>query len=326
MPPEFVGTYPEPGPLRRRIETAHREDETKSVTRLLAAADAGDAARGRIQARARILVEEIRRRTHGSEGLDAFLQEYELSNQEGVILMCLAEALLRIPDAATADKLIKSKLADADWSAHMGHSESVFVNASTWALMLTGRVIDMDRDAVTQPMEYLGKLVAKSGEPIIRQALVQAMKIMGRQFVMGRTIDEALERARDDEKHGYRHSYDMLGEAAHTDADALAYLAAYEGAIATVGQAAKGRGPIDAPGVSVKLSALFPRYEEAQKGRVMDVLLPRLLGLAKQAKAADIGLTVDAEEADRLDLSLDIIEAVSSHPDLVGWDGFGLAV
>jgi len=326
MNAKFVGEFPEPTELRGRFETAYRMDEQQAVQNLLRAADAGDAARGRIQARAKSLVEEIRRSTRGSEGLDAFLQEYELSNQEGVTLMCLAEALLRIPDAATADKLIKSKLMDADWEAHLGHSESLFVNASTWALMLTGRVIEMDRSILSAPTDYLGKLVAKSGEPFIRQAMVQAMKIMGRQFVMGRTIDEALDRAKHDEAQGYRHSYDMLGEAAYTDADALNYLESYSQAIKAVGTAAAGRGVVDAPGVSVKLSALFPRYELAQRRRVMDELLPRLMRLAKEAKEADIGLTIDAEEADRLDLSLDLLEAVSGDPSLVGWQGLGVVV
>jgi len=322
----FVGDFPEPNEFRRRMEDAYRADETLCVSALLEAADAGEAARGHIQTRARDLVEQIREKTRGAEGLDAFMQEYELTNQEGVTLMCLAEALLRIPDAATADKLIKSKLLEADWEAHLGASSSIFVNASTWALMLTGRVIEMDRATMAAPKDYLGKLVAKSGEPVIRQALVQAMRIMGRQFVMGRTIEEALNRARDDEKQGYRHSFDMLGEAAHTDADARAYLEAYSAAIKAIGRVADGRGVIDSPGVSVKLSALHPRFEMAQRDRVMAVLAPRLLRLAQEAKAADIGLTVDSEEADRLDIMLDVMEAVSGDGSLAGWNGFGIAV
>jgi len=322
----YIADIPLPSELRQRVETAYSVDETAVINELLAAADAGDAARGRIQKRARSFVGEIRDATQGSEGLDAFLQEYELSNQEGVTLMCLAEALLRIPDAATADKLIRSKLLEADWEAHLGHSDSLFVNASTWALMLTGRVIEMDRSVVSAPTDYLGKLVAKSGEPIIRQAMVQAMKIMGRQFVMGRTIAEALDRARDDEKHGYRHSFDMLGEAAHTDVDALAYLEAYSQAIGAVGAATKGRDVIDSAGVSVKLSALFPRYEEAQSGRVMTTLVPRLMRLASEARDADISLTIDAEEADRLDISLDVLEAISGNPALADWQGLGIVV
>ena len=321
-----VGDFPQPTVLRQHIEAAYRADETATINALTKAADLGEAGRSRVQARARKLVETIRDRGVGQAGLDAFMQEYELSNQEGVTLMCLAEALLRIPDAATADKLIKSKLGEADWDAHLGRSDSIFVNASTWALMLTGRVIDLDGDDTSDMRGYLGKLVAKSGEPVIRQAMVQAMKILGRQFVMGRTIEEALGRAEDDEKAGYRHSFDMLGEAAHTDQDALNYLEAYSDAIVGVGKASKGRNVFDSPGISVKLSALHPRYELAQKHRVMTELMPRLLHLAQEAKTQEIGFTVDAEEADRLDISLDVIEAVSSDPSLAGWNGFGLAV
>jgi RHH-type transcriptional regulator, proline utilization regulon repressor / proline dehydrogenase / delta 1-pyrroline-5-carboxylate dehydrogenase len=322
----FVGTFESPNSGRKRIEECYRADETETVKTLLGIADLGAGRRARIQARARNLVEGIRSRGTGAEGLDAFLQEYELSNREGVVLMCLAEALLRIPDAATADKLIKSKLSDADWGSHLGNSQSVFVNASTWALMLTGRVINLDDGDADDVGGYLGKLVARSGEPVIRQAMIQAMKILGRQFVMGRTIQEALERARDAEKGSYRHSYDMLGEAARTDADALRYFDAYAAAIDTIGEESRGLGPIDAPGISVKLSALHPRYELAQRDRVMTELLGRIRELAVMAKRADIGLTIDAEEADRLDISLDVLEALSGDPALKGWNGLGLAV
>ncbi len=239
--------------------------------------------------------------------------------------MCLAEALLRIPDAETANLLIKDKLADADWERHLGGSESLFVNASTWALMLTGRVIRLDKDG-EDLAGVLRRLVARSGEPVIRQAVTQAMRILGRQFVMGRTIEEALERARGPEKRGYRYSYDMLGEAARTARDAERYDHAYRHAIAAIGRASQGRGPIEGPGISVKLSALHPRYEFAQRARVMAELVPRLAALARLAKEADIGFTVDAEEAERLELSLDVIAAVSADPALAGWNGFGLAV
>ncbi|MFN4764691.1 proline dehydrogenase family protein, partial [Gillisia sp. Q332] len=230
------------------------------------------------------------------------------------------------PDSLTVDKLIKDKIADADWEAHLGHSDSLFVNASTWALMLTGRVVKLRRDDVRDLTGTLRNMVQKSGEPVIRRAVTQAMRILGRQFVMGRTIEEALERAKANEKKGYRYSYDMLGEAAHTMADARRYFESYRKAIAAIGKVAAGRGPIDAPGISIKLSALHPRYLFAQRERVMAELVPQLKALALEAKAADIGLTVDAEEADRLDLSIDVIEAVSGDPDLAGWNGFGLAV
>ena len=325
-PPMIFATPPtRPDPLRAALRAAYREDETAVVERLLAAAELPAAMLDRIAARARELVQKVRAARLGQGGLDAFLHEYELSSREGVVLMCLAEALLRIPDAETANLLIKDKLAGADWQKHLGSSESMFVNASTWALMLTGRIIRLDQSA-----EDLGgvlrRLVARSGEPVIRQAVTQAMRILGRQFVMGRDIAEALERAKAAEKRGYRYSYDMLGEAARTAADAERYDRSYRTAIAAIGAASAGRGPIDGPGISVKLSALHPRYEFAQARRAMEELVPRLTALARLAKDANIGFTVDAEEAERLDLSLDVIEAVAGDPSLAGWNGFGLAI
>src|SRR5262245_51843151 len=222
-------------PLRQRLRDTYRADETGVVEEVLRAAEVPADMLGRIAVRARDLVQKVRERRVGQGGIDAFLHEYELSSREGVVLMCLAEALLRIPDAETANLLIKDKLADADWRRHLGSSESLFVNASTWALMLTGRVIRMDQNG-----EDLGgvlrRLVARSGEPVIRQAVTQAMRILGRQFVMGRTIEEALERARAMERKGYRYSYDMLGEAARTGRDAERYDRAYRQAIAAIGR------------------------------------------------------------------------------------------
>ncbi|MFZ5792087.1 MAG: bifunctional proline dehydrogenase/L-glutamate gamma-semialdehyde dehydrogenase PutA [Pseudomonadota bacterium] len=315
-----------PDPLRRRLREIYRADESDCVEQLLPAASLPADMLDRIAVRARALVQEVRARRVGQGGLDAFLHEYELSSREGVVLMCLAEALLRIPDAETADRLIKDKLADADWEKHLGSSDSLFVNASTWALMLTGRVIRLERDGNQDLAGVLKRLVSRSGEPVIRQAVVQAMRILGRQFVMGRNIEEALERARALERKGFRYSYDMLGEAARTMADAERYDRAYQQAIRAIGAAAQGKGPIEAPGISVKLSALHPRYEFAKAGRVVRELVPRLVNLAKMAKEAGIGFTVDAEEAERLDLSLDIIEAISGDPALKGWNGFGLAI
>src|SRR5215468_2914534 len=295
------------GPLRRRLRAAYRADESATVEALLPQAELPHEMLDRIAARAGSLVHEVREKRLGQGGLDAFLHEYELSSREGVVLMCLAEALLRIPDAETANLLIKDKLADADWRRHLGSSESLFVNASTWALMLTGRVIRLDQQG-EDLAGVLRRLVARSGEPVIRQAVTQAMRILGRQFVMGRTIEEALERARPMEKRGYRYSYDMLGEAARTMADAERYERAYHAAIATIGAAAAKRGPIESPGISVKLSALHPRYEFAQRRRVLDELVPRVVALGQAAKRHNIGFTIDAEEAERLDLSLDVIE------------------
>jgi RHH-type proline utilization regulon transcriptional repressor/proline dehydrogenase/delta 1-pyrroline-5-carboxylate dehydrogenase len=313
-------------PLRQALRDHLRKDETAVVRGLLDAAALPHDAQDRVAEQARRLVAAVRRERVGLGGLDAFLHEFELSSKEGVVLMCLAEALLRVPDALTVDKLIKDKIADADWEAHLGRSDSLFVNASTWALMLTGRVVKLRRDDVKDLTGTLRNMVQKSGEPVIRRAVTQAMRILGKQFVMGRSIEEALERAKANEKKGYRYSYDMLGEAAHTQADAERYFEAYRQAIAAIGKVAEGRGPLDAPGISVKLSALHPRYVYAQRERVLEQLVPQLKALCVEAKAADIGLTVDAEEADRLDISLDVIEAVSGDAALAGWHGFGLAV
>ena len=238
--------------------------------------------------------------------------------------MCLAEALLRIPDAETVDKLIRDKIAAADWHSHLGHSGSLFVNASTWALMLTGRLLRPENE--NDVGDALRRLIARSSEPVWRQAVTAAMRILAGQFVMGRTIEEALDRAREPERHGYRHSYDMLGEAARTMPDAERYHAAYAHAIAAIGGAAAGASVEAAPGISVKLSALHPRYEIAQRERIARELLPVLLGLARQARDAGIGFTIDGEEADRLEPMLDIVEALALAPELAGWDGLGLAV
>src|SRR5438874_6170230 len=311
--------------LRSRVRAAYRADESEVVEHLLSAAELPPEMRERIARRAGDLVRRVRAARVGQGGLDAFLHEYELSSPEGVVLMCLAEALLRIPDAETATLLIKDKLAEADWRKHLGSSDSLFVNASTWALMLTGRVVALDQDGADLA-GVLRRLVARSGEPVIRQAVTQAMRILGRQFVMGRSIEEALERARGAEKRGYRYSYDMLGESARTAKDAERYDHSYRAAIAAIGRAASGRGPVEGPGISVKLSALHPRYEFSQRRRVMNELVPRLAALARLAKEQNIGFTVDAEESERLDLSLDVIEAVSADVALTGWNGFGLAV
>ncbi|MEX2295779.1 MAG: bifunctional proline dehydrogenase/L-glutamate gamma-semialdehyde dehydrogenase PutA, partial [Dongiaceae bacterium] len=322
----FREPLPSPDPLRARIRALHRADETRCVEALIELATLSPETLDRIAERARAFVREVREKRLGNGGIDAFMHEYALSSREGVVLMCLAEALLRVPDADTADRLIRDKLEDVDWRRHVGSSESLFVNASTWALMLTGRIMRLDRDDSGDLGAILGRLLSRSGEPVIRQAVTQAMRILGRQFVMGRTIDEALDRARRLEAKGFRYSYDMLGEAARTMRDADRYMVAYENAIASIGAASSGLGPIDSPGISVKLSALHPRYEFAQRHRAMSELVPRLLALTKQAKNANIGFTVDAEEADRLDLSLDVIEAVAVDPSLAGWDGFGLAM
>jgi RHH-type proline utilization regulon transcriptional repressor/proline dehydrogenase/delta 1-pyrroline-5-carboxylate dehydrogenase len=321
----FTAPLPSVSPLRAAVRDSTRIDETLAVERILAAAEMPSAARDRIAETARRLVTTVRRERLGKGGIDAFLHEYALSSQEGVALLCLAEALQRIPDSETVDQLIRDKLGEANWARHLGHSESVFVNASTWALMLTGRLLHSQLEA-HDLRAALRRFAARSGEPVVRQAVTAAMRILARQFVMGRTIEEALERARAAGHQGYRHSYDMLGEAAHTTTDATRYLAAYDHAIAAIGRSAAARPVVAAPGISVKLSALHPRYETAQRDRVLAEMGPCLLTLARRARDAGIGFTIDAEEADRLDLSLDLVEALALAPDLSGWDGLGLAV
>ncbi|HXO92035.1 MAG TPA: bifunctional proline dehydrogenase/L-glutamate gamma-semialdehyde dehydrogenase PutA, partial [Stellaceae bacterium] len=323
---DTVFTTPPPAtPLRTAIRDSCRIDETTAAARILAAAEIPADMRDRIAERARRLVAAVRRERLGKGGIDAFLHEYSLSSPEGVALLCLAEALLRIPDAETIDRLIRDKIGEADWERHLGHSQSIFVNASTWALMLTGRLLRSE-GAEHDLRATLRRLFVRSGEPVVRQAVTAAMHILGRQFVMGRAIEEALERAREAEPEGYRHSYDMLGEAAHTAADAARYAAAYEAAIIAIGASARGRDVLEAPGISVKLSALHPRYEMAQHDRVLAEMSPVLLELARHARRVGIGLTIDAEEADRLDLSLDLLEGLALAPDLAGWNGLGLAV
>ncbi|MBC7906732.1 MAG: bifunctional proline dehydrogenase/L-glutamate gamma-semialdehyde dehydrogenase PutA [Rhodospirillaceae bacterium] len=304
-------------PHRSDAYSRMASDEASIVAELMEHARLDPAMAARVSADAAQLVEGVRRRKTGGD-LDAFLHEFSLSSQEGVVLMCLAEALLRIPDADTADRLIRDKVGGADWARHLGRSDSVFVNASTWALMLTGRFMRLE----TEPMGVLARLVTRTGEPVVREAMVQAVRIMGRQFVMGRTIAEALARARDHK--AYRHSFDMLGEAARTADDAKRYMHAYADAIAAIG--AEGGGVVAGPGISVKLSALHPRFAYSQHARVMAELVPRLHDLCRLARDANMGLTVDAEEADRLEPSLDVIKAVFTDSALTGWEGFGLAV
>ena len=311
------------GAVRARV----RVDERRAVGRLLAAGSFEADARERIERSARRLVRAIRRGRREEPGLESFLQEYRLSSREGVALMCLAEALLRIPDADTADLLIEEKIGGAAWARHLGRSDSVLVNASTWGLMLTGEVVRLGSAGRDFP-GFLGRLVARSGEPLIRQAVRAAVRIIGRQFVMGRTIEEALERAADSPKR--RHSFDMLGEAAMTAADAERYFERYAAAIAALGDdgAAKGELPgiEGADSVSVKLSALHPRFEFAQGPQAVAAVAERLGALAGDAAARGIGLTVDAEEADRLEPTLDVIDEVLARTGPAGWDGLGLAV
>ncbi|MFT4928537.1 MAG: RHH-type proline utilization regulon transcriptional repressor/proline dehydrogenase [Phenylobacterium sp.] len=313
-------------PIRQKIRDFYRADENTIVKHLIPLADIGVNARTRAWERARQLVVEIRKQQVGKGGVDALLNEFALSTEEGVVLMCLAEALLRVPDKKTADSLIRDKLADGDWGAHIGNSDSIFVNASSWGLLMTGKLVNYSNTQKKEQFGILKKTVGRMGEPVIRESVRYAMKIMGTQFVMGRTIHEAVKRAVEKESKGYTYSYDMLGEGARTMTDADRYFDSYVNAIDAIGNAANGKGPENSPGISIKLSAIHPRYEFSHRDRVVNELIPRLKTLAMQARKYDIGFTVDAEEADRLDISMDVITAVFLDDDLNGWDGFGIAV
>jgi RHH-type proline utilization regulon transcriptional repressor/proline dehydrogenase/delta 1-pyrroline-5-carboxylate dehydrogenase len=325
-----------PPPLRAAITAAWARDEAEQVRDLLETArqplpEWGESDRSAIQATAADLVRRVRARAQDQGAIEAFMRQYDLGSEEGVLLMCVAEALLRIPDQDTADKLIRDKLGEADWKRHMGQSDSVLVNASTWGLMLTGRLVDLADDTKRDAHGAFKRLVGRVGEPVIRLAVRQAMRIMGHQFVMGRTINEALARSRKGANAAYRYSFDMLGEGALTAADALRYLEAYRKAIQAIGATGPGGSFVGgdvfaAPSISVKLSALHPRYEHAKHARVLAELGPRLLQLARLAKDTGIGLTIDAEETDRLELSLDLIFQVLADPALAGWNGFGIVV
>lgn len=315
-----------PEGLRAAINHAYRADELCLITELCNKAELSAQQLLSIKEKATQLVQLVRSERKKSTGIDSFLTEYALSSDEGIALMCLAEALLRVPDNATIDSLIKDKLAGGNWESHRGQSDSFFVNATTWALMLTGKVLTPEK-AESTLSKSLMKLVNRSSEAVIRTAVDKAMRIMSKQFVMGRTINEALNRAKKKEKIGYRYSYDMLGEAALTSVDAERYFEAYKNAIESIGkQSDKHLNVYQKPGISIKLSALHPRYNESQHSRVMAELPTKLLALARLAKEYDIALTVDAEESERLELSMDVMEKVFRDDTLNGWDGFGLAV
>ena len=309
-----------------RLSGNYAKDEAQVVTELLRVAEMDADLKGRIHDTAADLVKRVRGRKAEQSAVESFMREYDLSSEEGVMLMCVAEALLRIPDAETADKLISDKLGDANWQSHAGRSDSLLVNAGTWGLMLTGKLVRIAEDTKRNFFGAFKRLIARSGEPVVRLAVRQAMRIMGHQFVMGRTIEEAIARSRDKDQRGYRHSYDMLGESALTAADAQRYQESYRQAILGIGRAGPYPDLVAAPSISVKLSALHPRYERTKRARVLAELTPRVLELAQLARAQGIPMTIDAEEADRLELSLEIIARVHSSPTLGDWQGFGLAV
>lgn len=313
-------------PLRRAINESYHADEAQLVLQLLERARLVPEAVERVSQRAEFLVSQVRAQKSNQGVMEAFMQEYDLSSEEGVVLMCLAEALLRIPDSETAEKLIADKLGDADWESHVGKSASVLVNASTWGLMLTGKLVAFSGNSANNFTAALGRLINRSGEPMVRGAIRQAMRIMGYQYVMGRTIAEAIERSRKKDSRMYHYSFDMLGEAALTSRDADRYMAAYCNAIGTIGRSNQADSIYSAPSISVKLSALHPRFEFAQAERVVRELAPRLLELAQLAKDNSVALTIDTEEAERLLLTLDVFSRVFAEPALAGWNGFGLAL
>lgn len=321
--PELPTAVP---PLRQRITAAYLRDEAEALDELLGLARLPAGEQAQVQATAIGLVERTRLRAADPAMVEAFMREYDLSSEEGVLLMCVAEALLRIPDQDTANRLIRDKLGDADWDAHVGKSTSTLVNAGTWGLLLTGHLVNLADDTRRDAGGAFRRLIGRIGEPAIRLAVRQAMRIMGHQFVMGRTITEALERSRKGENANYRYSFDMLGEGAFTAADAARYLEAYRQAIRAIGAGGPYPDVFAAPSISVKLSALHPRYELAKRARVHAELIPRVLELAQLAKAQGIGFTIDAEESERLELSLDVIAGAYADPSLDGWQGYGLAV
>jgi len=311
---------------RLRVEQSWTRPEAELMPELLEALGLDSGTRSEIVVGATELVERVRRRGENRGAMEEFMREYDLSSEEGVVLMCLAEALLRIPDTETAEQLIADKLAEANWESHLGKSESLFVNASTWGLMLTGRMVRIGQSARTDFRSVLARIANKSGEPVVRLAIRQAMRIMGHQYVMGRNIDAAMERAGRKQNRRYRYSFDMLGEAALTAADAERYRNSYAAAIDAIGARVGDEDVFAAPSISVKLSALHPRYEPAQRERVLDELVPVLADLAVRARGHGIALTVDAEESARLMLQLDVFAAVLTDSRLDGWDGFGLAL
>ncbi|MFM5586115.1 trifunctional transcriptional regulator/proline dehydrogenase/L-glutamate gamma-semialdehyde dehydrogenase [Aeromonas rivipollensis] len=324
---EFAESILPQSVLRAAITSAYRRPETEAVPMLLEQARLPREKAEATQKLAMSIAEKLRNQksASGRQGLvQGLLQEFSLSSQEGVALMCLAEALLRIPDKATRDALIRDKISGGNWSQHLGQSASLFVNAASWGLLITGKLVATHNEAGLN--SSLKGLIGKGGEPLIRKGVDMAMRLMGEQFVTGETIAEALANAGNMENRGFRYSYDMLGEAALTEEDAKRYLASYEQAIHAIGKASHGRGIYEGPGISIKLSALHPRYSRAQYDRVMEELYPTLLGLTQLARQYDIGINIDAEEADRLEISLDLLEKLCFDPSLADWNGIGFVI
>ncbi|RJG04613.1 trifunctional transcriptional regulator/proline dehydrogenase/L-glutamate gamma-semialdehyde dehydrogenase [Noviherbaspirillum sedimenti] len=324
---EFAESILPQSVLRAAITGAYRRPEQELVPMLLEQARLPAELAAATNKVAYGLAERLRKQKSagGRPGVvQGLLQEFSLSSQEGVALMCLAEALLRIPDKGTRDALIRDKISNGNWQQHLGHSPSMFVNAASWGLLITGKLVSTHNESGLS--STLNRIIGKSGEPLIRKGVDMAMRLMGEQFVTGETIGEALANAGSHEARGFRYSYDMLGEAALTGHDARRYLASYEQAIHAIGKASHGRGIYEGPGISIKLSALHPRYSRAQYERVMDELYPRLLSLTQLARQYDIGINIDAEEADRLEISLDLLDRLCFEPALAGWNGIGFVI
>src|SRR4051812_6126021 len=326
--PRSAGVAPRPSAVsadRSAVRRAYRPDEEQVVAERLVQARLDADSLAEATAAARALVKGVR--AHKPSGVDAFLHAYDLGSDEGIAMMCLAEALLRIPDAHTADELIADKLAGPDWSDKLGQSDSAFVNAATFSLLLTGKVLEGAQDRSVNWKSALGRAVGRLGEPVVRTAVREAMKILGRNFVFGRTIDEALKRAEPEQRRNLSHSFDMLGEAAKTFEDAERYNQAYANALDRIGNQANG-GFKKAPGISVKLTALHPRLEFTHRDEALAAVIPVVRELALKAAKADVHFTIDAEEADRLELQMDVFEALLAEDELFanGWRGFGIAI
>ncbi|MFW3378768.1 bifunctional proline dehydrogenase/L-glutamate gamma-semialdehyde dehydrogenase PutA [Glaesserella parasuis] len=309
--------------IRPTLSEHYRCDEEQLVKQLIPQARVDEHAEG-IKTLTKKLVEKVRNARQKASGVDALMHEFSLSSEEGVALMCLAEALLRIPDKATADKLIRDKIAKGDWRSHVGNSPSLFVNAAAWGLVVTGKLVATHSESSLA--SSLSRLIQKGGEPLIRKGVDVAMRLLGKQFVTGETIQQAIKNGEKRFAMGYRYSYDMLGEAAFTEQDAKRYYDDYVASIHAVGAVSRGLGVYKSSGVSVKLSAIHPRYSLAQHKRVIDELYPRLKDLFLLAKQYDIGLNIDAEEADRLELSLDLMDRLIADPDLADFAGIGFVV
>ena len=320
----FNFAFPTQTPLRQAVTDAYRRDEIEAVQDMLQRAQMTDEERNAASELARRLVTQVRASRTKASGVDALMHEFSLSSEEGVALMCLAEALLRIPDNATRDRLIADKISEGNWKSHLNNSPSLFVNAAAWGLLITGKLTTNTSEK--NMGSALSRIISKGGAPLIRQSVNYAMRLLGKQFVTGQTIEEALQNGKEREKMGYRFSFDMLGEAAYTEEDANRYYNDYVQAIHAIGKDAAGQGVYEGNGISVKLSAIHPRYSRAQHERVMSELLPRLKELFLLGKKYDIGINIDAEEANRLELSLDLMEALVSDPDLAGYKGIGFVV